>query len=202
VGIDFSLGMLKEASRKGVSKLVNGIVPGLPYQGSVFDAVIASFVINHIHDYHAAIVDMIRVLRSGGKLGISTWGSKESEVDRAWQSVAEVFTEKGLVRRTIQQAVPWEEYFSDSRNLEETLKNVDLERIDIIHRDYEIKMSTDDYLEYKNHSTSGRFIAEVLEFTLWEKFRQNLSKELQYVFGDQVKFIKRVHFAVGVKPAN
>ena len=199
VGLDFSIGMLKQASRKGLSTLVNGIVPGPPYQGSIFDGVVANLVLNHIHDYHAAIVDMIRVLRPGGKLGISTWGSKESEVDQAWQSVADGFTEKGLVRQAVQQALPWEEYFSDSGNLEEVLKSMDLERIDIKYKDYEIEMSTADYLEYKNHSLSGRLIAELLEFKLWEQFRQNLTKELEHIFGNQVKFIKRVHFAIGVK---
>ncbi len=202
VGLDSSIGMLKQASRNGLSKLVNGTVPGLPYQDSIFDGVIANFVINHIHDYQTAMVDMSRVLRSGGKLGISTWGSSESEVDQAWQSVADVFIEKELVSKAVRQAIPWEEYFSNSENLQEVLKTIGLEKIDIKHKNYEVKMSTADYLEYKNHALSGRFIANLLEVELWEQFRQQVTNELERLFGDQIKFIKRAHLAIGAKPHN
>lgn len=198
VGLDSSIGMLKQASKKGLSKLVNGTVPGLPYQDSIFDGVVANFVINHIHDYQSAIEDMSRVLRSGGKLGISTWGLSESQVEQAWQSVADVFIEKELVRKAVRQAIPWEEYFSNSENLEEALRNIGLEKIDIKHRDYEVKMFTADYLEYKNQAMSGRFIANFLEVELWEQFRQQVTNKLKRLFGDQVKFIKRAQLAIGV----
>ena len=200
VGLDFSISMLKQASRKGLARLVNGTIPGLPYQDNIFDGVLANFVINHIHDYQSAMEDMIRVLRSGGKIGISTWGSNESEVDQGWQSVADGFIERGFVRKSVRQAIPWEEYFSNSENLQETLKNIGLEKFDIKHRDYEIKMSITDYLEYKNHSVSGRFIANLLDVKLWEQFQQKITNELERLFGDQVKFIKRAHLAIGAKP--
>lgn len=91
VGIDPSLEMLRLAQDKGVLRLVGGQVPGLPFPDSTFDGIMANFVVSHLIDYKTALLDMIRVLRVGGRLGVTAWGAGKSEFARVWEETAEAF---------------------------------------------------------------------------------------------------------------
>ncbi len=79
VALDSSLGMLRLARKKGLPSLVAGTVPGLPFPDAVFDGLVANFVLSHIPSYQAALLDMARVLRPGGRLGFSAWGPGQSD---------------------------------------------------------------------------------------------------------------------------
>ena len=71
VGLDISLAMLHRASAGGAAHLVAGIVPGLPFHDRCFDGVAASLVLSHIERYEAGLRDMVRLLKPGGRLGVS-----------------------------------------------------------------------------------------------------------------------------------
>lgn len=73
VGLDVSIGMIEEARRKatkhrdGVSFVV-GDGMNLPFEEGSFDAVTISFGLRNMPDYAAAVREMARVLKPGGKL--------------------------------------------------------------------------------------------------------------------------------------
>ena len=78
VGIDFSSGMIKEGKKdideiglKNVGLTV-GSGTSLPFKSETFDKISCSEVIEHIPNYEDAIIEMIRVLKVGGKLVITT----------------------------------------------------------------------------------------------------------------------------------
>jgi ubiquinone/menaquinone biosynthesis C-methylase UbiE len=71
VGLHPSMQMLRLARRKGLTWLVCGVAPGLPFPDGVFDGVLANFVLNHVASYEAALADMVRVLRPGGRMAAS-----------------------------------------------------------------------------------------------------------------------------------
>src|SRR4051794_23624875 len=79
VALDPSLEMLRVAQSKGLQQVVRGAVPGLPFGDRTFDRVMANFVIGHLRSYHDGLLAMVRVLRPGGKLGVTAWGSLENE---------------------------------------------------------------------------------------------------------------------------
>ena len=56
------------AQRFGLSLLVNGAGERLPYANASFDAVLSNEVIEHVQDDRAAVAEMARVLRPGGRL--------------------------------------------------------------------------------------------------------------------------------------
>lgn len=62
-------------ARPGVSPRLTGFLIGdatcLPFADGAFDAVICSEVLEHLPDYHAALAEMCRVLRPGGRLCIT-----------------------------------------------------------------------------------------------------------------------------------
>ena len=74
IGLDFSGAMLKEAQRKSSSQSdgyllwVEADALRLPFRDQTFDAVTVAFGLRNMPDYEQALVEMSRVLRSGGTL--------------------------------------------------------------------------------------------------------------------------------------
>lgn len=72
VAVDFSLGMLKvgHQHRPGVSFLA-GDATRLPFATASFDAVTMSFGLRNVVDVRAALLELLRVTRPGGRLVIA-----------------------------------------------------------------------------------------------------------------------------------
>ncbi|MBV2356118.1 class I SAM-dependent methyltransferase [Streptomyces sp. J2-1] len=70
--VDADPGMAAEAGRRGVSACVAAL-PGLPFADGVFDAVVGNFVLNHVGRPRAALTELRRVLRPGGRLAVTLW---------------------------------------------------------------------------------------------------------------------------------
>jgi demethylmenaquinone methyltransferase / 2-methoxy-6-polyprenyl-1,4-benzoquinol methylase len=85
IACDFSLGMLRAGARRarrerrgrwpqapapGVMRFVAGDATGLPFGDRAFDAVTISFGLRNVADPDAALAEMLRVTRPGGRLVI------------------------------------------------------------------------------------------------------------------------------------
>ena len=70
VACDFSLGMLRAGAAKPAARVrfVAGDALGLPFQDLSFDAVTISFGLRNVVDPDAALNEMLRVTRPGGRL--------------------------------------------------------------------------------------------------------------------------------------
>jgi ubiquinone/menaquinone biosynthesis C-methylase UbiE len=200
-GLDLSIGMLRCASNKGLSNLVCGIVPGLPCRDETFDRIMTIFVLSHIQQYQTALSDMARVLRSGGKLGVSAWGNRKNEADQVWLTIAENFVCRDHIDKAVLQALPSEEKLTNPDILKEALQLVGLKNIAIIYNEYEVIMTVNDYLQFKNHGISGRFVKSALPANQWEKFKEKVSNELIRIFDRQVELKLGAYLTVGIKPA-
>jgi len=72
VGVDFSPGMLSQARRKHTSvEFVEGDAVELPFHSNEFDAVTISFGLRNVSEPKAALDEMYRVLKPGGRLVIT-----------------------------------------------------------------------------------------------------------------------------------
>ncbi len=70
-GLDFAPAMLERARRKsGTIEWVEGDVLSLPFADGTFDAATVGFGVRNVADLEAAIVELRRVLRPGGRLAI------------------------------------------------------------------------------------------------------------------------------------
>jgi demethylmenaquinone methyltransferase/2-methoxy-6-polyprenyl-1,4-benzoquinol methylase len=76
VACDFSLGMLQVGARAhaGAVSFVAGDALRLPFAGQAFDAVTISFGLRNVADTGAALSEMLRVTRPGGRLVICEFG--------------------------------------------------------------------------------------------------------------------------------
>jgi SAM-dependent methyltransferase len=79
VGLDFNPGMLAVARRKAPGiDWRQAPAEAIPFGSADFDAVLSQFGLMFFRDQRAAIREMWRVLRPGGRLAIAVWDSLES----------------------------------------------------------------------------------------------------------------------------
>ncbi|MEU6079300.1 methyltransferase domain-containing protein [Streptomyces sp. NPDC047108] len=65
-------------------------LPRLPFADGTFDAVTGNFVVNHVGDPGAALAEMRRVLRPGGRLAVTIWRHPgEAGAALLWRAVEE-----------------------------------------------------------------------------------------------------------------
>lgn len=74
VACDFSQGMLAAGRDRDVPKVV-GDGMHLPFADETFDAVTISYGLRNIHDFEAALREMARVTKPGGRLTISEFST-------------------------------------------------------------------------------------------------------------------------------
>jgi demethylmenaquinone methyltransferase / 2-methoxy-6-polyprenyl-1,4-benzoquinol methylase len=76
VACDFSLGMLQAGARRPARQVsfVAGDALALPFRNEAFDAVTISFGLRNVADAGAALAEMLRVTRPGGRLVVCEFG--------------------------------------------------------------------------------------------------------------------------------
>ncbi|HEX5810565.1 MAG TPA: demethylmenaquinone methyltransferase [Pseudonocardia sp.] len=74
VAADFSLGMLRAGAGRAVPKVAADAL-ALPFADAVFDAVTISFGLRNVADPDAALAEMARVTRPGGRLVVCEFGT-------------------------------------------------------------------------------------------------------------------------------
>jgi demethylmenaquinone methyltransferase/2-methoxy-6-polyprenyl-1,4-benzoquinol methylase len=96
VACDFSLGMLQVGARKAASgrrpdgpatgpvRFAAGDALALPFRDGAFDAVTISFGLRNVADPDAALAEMLRVTRPGGRLVICEFGHLPAARLDAW----------------------------------------------------------------------------------------------------------------------
>jgi demethylmenaquinone methyltransferase/2-methoxy-6-polyprenyl-1,4-benzoquinol methylase len=84
IGVDISLGMLRagRAVRPDVA-LLAGDALALPFADAAFDAVTISFGLRNVHDTGAALRELARVTRPGGRLVVCEFSHPTSRAFRA-----------------------------------------------------------------------------------------------------------------------
>ncbi len=79
VGLDVNAGMLAVAARQAPDiHWRQGPAEALPFEDGAFEAVVSQFGLMFFEDRQAALREMLRVLRPGGRLVIAVWGSLET----------------------------------------------------------------------------------------------------------------------------
>jgi ubiquinone/menaquinone biosynthesis C-methylase UbiE len=197
VGLDPSVGMLRCARQKGLSRVVAGGVPGLPHPDATFHRVLANFVLSHCASYQAALSDMVRVLRPGGRLGITAWGSSVDEFRELWQATAERFIDREQLRQAVRQALPWEEWFSEPPHLRTALEETGLVHVHVERREYLVTMTISDFLSSRDISIQARVMRRDLGPIVWDQFRERVANEFHACFRDPLEGVRDAYLAIG-----
>lgn len=142
---------------------------------------------------------MVRVLRSGGKLGVTAWGATQNEFRRTWQSLAEPFARKEELQAAVKAALPWEEWFSDSTKLREAFHEAHLTDVEVHTKEYAKRISIADFLALRETSIPARFLRQRMNAEEWQRFRKKISEEFHSRFNDPIEDLRNAHIAIGTK---
>ena len=198
VALDPSLQMLRVARNHGLD-VVAGVLPGLPFRADTFDGVMANFVLSHLRSHQTALTDMARVLRPGGKLGVTSWGSQRNEFRERWQQVADSFAGKEALQAAVEQALPLEEWVEDPAHLRQAFEEAGLRKITLHHMHYMARMSIADFLAIRGDAVQARFMRQTLDKNRWEEFKREVAADFYARFPDPIEHTRDVHIAVGTK---
>jgi SAM-dependent methyltransferase len=96
VAVDAEPSMLEPARRRAPAADVrHGALPQLPFGDRVFGAAVANFVLNHVGDPGAAIAEMRRVVRPGGRIAVTIWPVPAPPAQQLWNRI---FDDAGVER--------------------------------------------------------------------------------------------------------
>ena len=94
VALDASIEMLRAARRHPSASAIKGDALALPIGDATVDAVLCAFVLFHLSDPSAAVAQVARVLRTGGRVGTVTWGREATfKASAVWD---EAFADAGV----------------------------------------------------------------------------------------------------------
>lgn len=171
VALDPSAALLAHARRHRVAP-VAGSAPGLPFAPAAFDAVIASLVIGHFDSYRPALEDLVRVLRPGGRLGVTTWGrlddappiddADERAAHAVWDEVVGGHVDLEEVDTAAADALPWEEWFGDPARIRLALTEAGLRVVELFGRAYRYPLAHGDWLARVGTGARARYVRAML----------------------------------------
>jgi SAM-dependent methyltransferase len=202
VGVDESFGMLTVAREDdGGLPFAAAEVIDLPFRDGSFDAVLANFVIAHFTKYQTAFHDMLRVLRPGGRIGMTAWSDGEDDLTRAWLEMVETVVPREVLQPAIDERLPWRDRFRDRAVLEEVLMAAGVRQVRTEVRTYRFVYPLDEYVEGLGTWATGRFVRSMLGEAGFASFLQRVRASFAERFADPVNDRRDVLFATGAKPA-
>ena len=200
IGADLSVEMLRVGARaRPGRRFVAASAVDLPFADTTFDAVVANFVVSHFPSYKTGLFDMIRVLRPGGRLAMSSWSDEQDELQKVWGELVESVVQHELLEGVWKESAPWHDRFRDRELLEETLLDAGLRHVRTEKKEYRFISSIDDYLAGLESFATGRFVRSMLGDG-WEAFRRRSRQVFAERFPDPLNDFRDVLFGVATKP--
>lgn len=201
VGVDLSVGMLVAGHRRRPdSRLAAASAIDLPFRNGTFDVVTANFVISHFPSYATGLADMIRILRPGGRVAVSSWSDDQDQLQATWGELVEQVVPRELLEPVWKQAAPWHDRFRDRTKLEETLIDAELRDVRSERREYRFEFTVDEYVSGLEAWATGRFVREMLGDDGWAAFAARVRERFTADFSDPLHDFRTVLLAVGTKP--
>jgi SAM-dependent methyltransferase len=203
VGVDPSVGMLMRARKEPEARVLAGAAPGLPFARESFDDVVANLVLSHLPDLGAGLADLVRVLRSGGRLGATAWGPKaangaDNERLEADEIVDQAVKACDVAATPPVRTAPWEELLRQPGGIERSLQEAGLEQVTVGMQTYPWTFAVEAYVD--GWGGPARFIRGIAGEARWREYTQRATAALQERFGDTIRSVSCAWIAVGTKP--
>jgi ubiquinone/menaquinone biosynthesis C-methylase UbiE len=200
VGIDASVGMLRVGRRERPTiPLAAAQAIDLPFRNGPFDAVTGNFVLSHFRRYETALFDMIRVLRPGGRVALSSWSDVKDDLQTTWGELVESIVPREMLEPVWNAAAPWRAKFADRQAVEQALIDAGLRRVRTEKRRFQFRYSLDEYLAGQEIWATGRFVKEMLGEKGWPAFQAKARATFADRFADPLNDFRDVILAIGTK---
>jgi SAM-dependent methyltransferase len=138
VALDQSARMVELARERGVEAVV-GDVQALPFEDAAFDVVVANFMLYHVPDVDRALIEIVRVLRPGGRLVAATNGF--GQLRELWELVGRDLSDRWKLFMRETGAELLRPHFADVRSIE---------------LDGTLDLTADDMRHYVQHSVAHK----------------------------------------------
>ncbi|HEY5246883.1 MAG TPA: class I SAM-dependent methyltransferase [Dermatophilaceae bacterium] len=109
------------------AEVLSGALPALAFDDATFDAVVANFVVNHVGDPLAGVVELARVARPRGWVAVSIWPRPLTELHRLWEDVMEA---SGVLGPPVATLDPGNDFARTSEGLERLLTRAGLQGVE------------------------------------------------------------------------
>jgi SAM-dependent methyltransferase len=206
VGVDPSVPML-EVARGRARLLVAGVAPGLPFPDDTVDAVAANLVLSHFRDTAEGAAELVRVLRPGGRLGVTAWpedrDEPESEGKEAGALIQSALANAGLTVEppAAEKAARGEAWLKEEANLRAVLSGAGLRDLLLEERKYPQRMSSGDFYGWQVWGGRGWYLRWISDDDTWQRFERDAVRALERRFSDGIRSVSTARLAVGTKPA-
>lgn len=204
VGLDPSPAMLSLA-RGRATVLVAGALPGLPFPTESFDAALANLVLSHLGDPQDGAADLVRVVRPGGRVGVTAWPEDrdpppDNDAPSARRLIESALDATGLPLELPEKGAPAEEWLKDEGNLRAVLAGAGLEGLAFDVRTYRYKLTAADYLGWHAWAGRGRYLRSMSDPATVGRFERHAVEALERSFPDGIRMVSPARVAVGTKP--
>lgn len=203
IGIDFSKGMVKETevliSKQGLCNInvLQMDAERLEFPDNSFDYVLCGLSIAFFSNSLMAVDEMHRVLKDGGKLGLSTWKKKEKKgvLEKAY---TKLFPENQ--NRNLNDTVGRPD-FGSIDGVEKILRNIGLKNIEIIVEEKTFYYMDEEEWWQEQWTNAHRGLFEYVEsIGAIDKFKSAVFDELiKYKDAHGIRFDSEVIFSYGQK---
>jgi ubiquinone/menaquinone biosynthesis C-methylase UbiE len=199
-GCDRSIGML-EVARTHTPSLRAVAADGqmLPFRDAAFDAATASFVMSHISDYPAALAEMRRVLRSGGRVAITSWAAGEDGPSQAWSRVMAEFVPAHRIQSAFARVAPSMAQFEDAMGVARALREAGFAEVSVESHSIESRVSVPEFIADRELTSGARYARHVLPSEEWDRLVERAQEELERRFGDRFTFSRGALIGLGRK---
>lgn len=122
IGCDRSAGMLSLArATMPPLRVLAAEATALPFRHSIFDVATASFVLSHLLNYRAGLVEARRVLKPSGIFVMASWTANTDPYSHAWSELLAEAVSKDRLQEAVAQVAPSEGYFENAENVKTAL---------------------------------------------------------------------------------
>jgi SAM-dependent methyltransferase len=164
----------------------------LPFSSAIFDVVTASFLLSHLRDYGAGLVEAHRVLKPSGIFVMTSWGASTDPYSQAWSGLLAEAVSKERLQEAIAQVAPSEAHFENAENVQKALTAAGLVPVEVHVFALECSLSLERYLADRELSSGGRFAQDALGPDRWGRFLADAREKLQGAFGSFFDYTRGV----------
>jgi ubiquinone/menaquinone biosynthesis C-methylase UbiE len=198
IGCDRSASMLAMARlRMPTLRLVSAEATHLPFHDATFDVATASFVLSHLPDYKAGLVEAHRILKPLGTFAMTSWTASTDPYSETWGQLLAEAVSKDRLQEAVTQVAPSEGYFESAANIETALGEAGFSCVEVHKLASEWNFSLELYLADRELSSGGRFARHALGINAWDGFIANAREELHRQFGSHFSYSRGFLIGLG-----
>jgi ubiquinone/menaquinone biosynthesis C-methylase UbiE len=200
IGVDESIEMLAVGKRgRPLLRAAAATAIDLPFRDATFDAALGNFVLAHFANVETALFDVIRVVKTGGKVAFSAWADRTDAYQEAWRELIESVVPSEMLAPAYAEAAPGHERFRNRQALEESLIDAGLRRVRTETTKYRWTYGREEYLEGLSVWATGRFVREMLGEGGWADLMERARALFADRFPDPLNDFRDVILAVSTK---